>query len=306
MARMKTLVLFACVLVLAGVVYWQGTFNPPARVSAPRASLQLQPPAPTPRNNVATMSAAPSNTVAAPLPVPAAPSKDDASPEPVKKDASRVIAKKTPSRTERRDAPAAAPAERREPVPVARDINVAPAPSTTYQRRVADAAASEDPDQALAELQRLAAAEPDRPQAYEAMAGISLRRRDYAQAREQIASALAHGGKATFTLIHDHSRGNFESDDPKATCIGELTILADELKFEAPGDGDRFAAGWNDVRDAGSNRFFGSGIGGFHVAISSGGKFKNINFAPGSKDKAEARLILDLLTNYRRRADRTK
>lgn len=291
MARVKLLLLFASVLALAGVVYWQGAFN----VSTPSrpAAVQLQPATPPAPNAVVTA---------------AAPSKAEPAPVPVKKNAS--AATKKPARVARREAPPAVTAEPRESTapPVVREVEAAPARETTYERRVADAiaTAADDSDRALLELQRLAASEPARPEAYEAMAGISLRNRDYAQARELIGSALAHGGKATFTLIHDHSRGNFESADPKATCVGELTIFADEMKFEAPGDGDRFAANWADVRDAGSNRFFGSGIGGFHVTITAGGKYKNINFAPGSKDKAEAKLILDLLTNYTRRAERSK
>ena len=291
MARVKLLLLFASVLALAAVVYWQGAFNV-ATPSRP-AAVQLKPATPPAPNAVVTA---------------AAPSKDEPAPAPVKKNASAVT--KKPARVARREAPPAVTAEPRESMapPVVRAVEVAPARETTYERRVADAiaTAADDSDRALLELQGLAANAPTRPEAYEAMAGISLRRRDYAQARESIGSALAHGGKATFTLIHDHSRGNFESADPKATCVGELTIFPDEMKFEAPGDGDRFAANWAEVRDAGSNRFFGSGIGGFHVTITAGGKYKNINFAPGSKDKAEAKLILDLLTNYTRRADRSK
>jgi hypothetical protein len=110
----------------------------------------------------------------------------------------------------------------------------------------------------------------------------------------------------TFMIIHDHSRGNFESDDPKATCVGELTILENELRFEPREGGDRFAANWADVKDVGGNRFFGSGKGGFHIAVKIGGKYKNFNLAPESKEKAEAKLILDLLNSYTRPGDRTK
>ena len=110
----------------------------------------------------------------------------------------------------------------------------------------------------------------------------------------------------TFMIIHDHSRGNFESDDPKATCVGELTILENELRFEPREGGDRFAANWADVKDVGGNRFFGSDKGGFHIAVRIGGKYKNFNLAPESKEKAEAKLILDLLNSYTRRSDRTK
>ena len=111
---------------------------------------------------------------------------------------------------------------------------------------------------------------------------------------------------ATFAIIHDHSRGNFETDDPKATCVGELRIFENELLFEPREGDDRFAASWADVKDVGGNRFFGSGRGGFHVSVNMDGKYKNFNLAPQSKEKAEAKQILDLLNSYTRRTDRTK
>jgi hypothetical protein len=147
---------------------------------------------------------------------------------------------------------------------------------------------------------------PSSAEAYEAKARVSLQNKDYEQAREHMEAALDHGGKATFMLIHDHSRGNFESDDPKATCVGELTIFSNGVSFEPRDDADRFAANWSDVKDAGGNRFFGSGKGGFHVSINTGGKYKNFNLAPESKEKAEGKLILDLLKFYTRKTDRTK
>jgi hypothetical protein len=42
------------------------------------------------------------------------------------------------------------------------------------------------------------------------------------------------------------------------------------------------------------------------VTITAAGKHKNFNLAPESKDKAEGKLILDLLSSYTRRSDRTK
>jgi hypothetical protein len=111
---------------------------------------------------------------------------------------------------------------------------------------------------------------------------------------------------ATFRIINDHNRGNFETDDPNGVCVGELAISENELRFEPRDGGDRFAASWADVKDIGGNRFFGSGKGGFHVAVNIGGKYKNFNLAPESKEKAEAKVILDLLNSYVRRSDRTK
>jgi len=174
---------------------------------------------------------------------------------------------------------------------------VAAAPST-YERRVNDAAAlgADDADRAVRTLQQLAADQPDRPEAYEALATIRLRQGDLRQATAMIDSAMRNGGKATFTVVHDHSKGNFEKD-PKASCVGELVFTSTDVRFDGVGAGDshHFEATWAEVIEAGSNKFFGSGIGGFHVAMNPDGKYKNINLAPKSKDKAEAKMIIDLL-----------
>jgi hypothetical protein len=296
MNRTKWLLLGTGCLAVSATVYWQSSFEtmPPAP-----APLQLKPAAASaPASDVRRVTA----------------SKDTAAPERAKAvsadGTAASVAKKAPARVNRREPPAAVAAtHREEPLPApARAASVAPARAMTYERRVTDAAAIavEDSDRALVELKRLAADEPGRPEAYEAMAGISLRKRDYVQARELIESALGRGGKATFAIIHDHSRGNFDLKDPRATCVGELIILADQVRFDASNEDDRFAANWPDVRETGSNKFFGSGIGGFNVTINSGGKYKNVNLAPESKDKAEARLILELLKAREDRRDRTK
>ena len=292
MGRTTWLVLVS-VLGLSALVAWNNSSD--ATIDAPPAGELMAPAAP----------------VASPDVPPVAPSKDDAA-TPDAKDPAPAVMTKAPARVNRRERPAAVTvtAQRQDDTvpPSAPAVTAPPARVLTYDQRVAAAAtaASEDADSALLELKNLAKGEPGRPEAYEAMAGISLRKRDYGQARELIDSAFAHGGKATFRLIHDHSRGNFDAGDPKSTCVGELTIHADEVRFESPGSGDRFSATWSEVRDAGSNKFFGSGLGGFHLSVSTGGKYKNFNLAPESKDKAEGKLILELLTSYTRRSDRTK
>jgi hypothetical protein len=287
----KLLLLAAGCLAVTAIAYWQSSSE--ATSPAPPAVAQLKPAvAPANRYDVAPM----------------APSPREVAPAPAKKAAS-VVTRKAPARVERRDPPAVVTVERRDnALPPSTPELKAPAPVMTYEQRVANATstAGEDSDRALLELQRVATVEPGRPEAHEAMAGISLRKRDYAQARDHIGSALARGGKATFMLIHDHSRGNFDAGDTKSTCVGELRILADGVRFEAVNDGDRFSANWADVKEAGANKFFGSGIGGFHVTTTAAGKYKNFNLAPESKDKAEGKLILDLLNDYARRSDRTK
>jgi hypothetical protein len=182
-------------------------------------------------------------------------------------------------------------------------------PSVTpldYERRVADAASigAGEPNRATFRLEHLAAAEPDRPLAYETLAAIYLRQGDFYQAYEMFDAAIRKGGKATFAIVHDHSRGNFEAD-PKSTCVGELTIQPTEVTFEGA-DGHRFAASWAELSEAGSNRFFGSRIGGFHVRLAGEGKSRNFNLAPRSRDKREGNIILDLLIENAQRQDAGK
>ena len=271
-ARPKNWMLFAAVaagcLAVTAIAYWQVASDATAPISTvPRQLTLAAPPAVS-----AVSPAAPSSTEEAAV----VPAKNAASAPTTKAPATKAPASKTEPRVIRRDPPASAATA------VVRHENALP-PSAPNANKPPSAA-----------------------EAYEAKARVSLQNKDYDQAREQIESALAHGGKATFMLIHDHSRGNFESDDSKATCVGELTIFSNGVSFQPREDGDRFSANWSDVRDAGGNRFFGSGRGGFHVSINAGGKFKNFNLAPESKEKAEGKLILDLLRSYTRKADRTR
>lgn len=287
--RTKYLLLVAGGLAVAALVIWQR--SPDKAISIPPAVAEVKAPA---TEAIVSDAATVGRATDAPTPAP-------------DKDAERaVIRKPAPTRVSRRDPPAAVAGEGTKtaaPPPSTPGTANVPSARLRYERRVTDATrvADTDLEHALLALQQLTTDEPSRPEAYEAMAGIRLRQREYGQARELLGSALRNGGKATFTLIHDHIRGNFEKGDPEATCVGDLTILASEVRFEAAESGDRFAASWVQVRDTGSNKFFGSGIGGFHVTITAEGKMKNFNLAPKSRDKAEGKLILDLLTAYARR-----
>lgn len=179
------------------------------------------------------------------------------------------------------------------------------APETPgYERAVADAAALGDDDRELAvrRLERMTADEPSRPEAYESLAAIRLQQGDYYQAFEMFGSAIRHGGQAAFAIMHDHTRGNFDRG-PDDTCAGELVLTAAGVGFTGA-DGHRFEASWPQLQEAGANRFFGSGIGGFHVKIAvAEGKSRNFNLAPRSRDKREANIILDLLIENAQRRD---
>lgn len=172
--------------------------------------------------------------------------------------------------------------------------NAAFAPTPNYARAVAEAEtlAGDDLTRAARRLELITAQDPARPEAYEKLAAIRLQLGDYYQAYEMYASAVRNGGKASFAVTHDHTRGSFDSK-PSDTCAGKLSILPDKLTFES---GEHtFAVSWAELLEAASNRFFGSGIGGFHVKVGASKKSRNFNLAPQSKDKRETNIILDLL-----------
>jgi hypothetical protein len=267
MDKTKVLLLVVCAA-LAGVVVWQHSADV-AMVSP--AALQLikpaEPAAPVPpAASVAPASSMATGTPAAPAPGPS----------------TTARSKPAPRADVRPAAPVASTAARSE--------SITPAP----------AAALAPPSAPVAEKSGEAAA-------FEEQAILRMHQGEYHQAAELFDSALRNGGKATFTIVHDHSKGNFEKD-PKASCVGELVLTPNAITFDGAGAGDshHFEASWADVMDAGANRFFGSGLGGFHVAINPDGKYKNFNLAPRSKDKFEAKLIVDLLNANARKADRGK
>jgi hypothetical protein len=288
-------------LVFAVVAYWR--FSAEAAVPPPRP-LELM--APVSARSATPVKTAPKRASAAPaaaVPAKAAPAesrpvaraKSPEVPKPATASkvsavsevgATRGTARVAPSKTTPRVTPPLATAE--------------------YARRVADAASvsAEEPNRATFRLEAIAAAEPHRPEAFETLAALHLRQGDFYQAYEMFDSAIRKGGKATFSIMHDHSRGNFDKG-PKDTCVGELTILPSEVTFESA-DGHRFASTWTELREVGSYRFFGSGIGGFHVRVAADGKSQNFNLAPRSRDKREANIILDLLIENAQRQETGK
>ena len=273
MDRTKFALVVLC-LGLAGVVVWQQSADEATAIPPKPLQLIDKPAEPS-------TAAAPAVTVPAPA-------------------ASAALAPGAPSASKSVNAATKKPAPRRgvqpQPLvatatPAARSESIAPSPAPVR----ADAPASEDADHAGT---------------YESQALARLQQGDYRQAGELFETALRSGGKATFAIVHDHSKGNFEKD-PKASCVGELVLSQGEIRFEGVGaaDSHRFEASWTEVLDAGANKFFGSGMGGFHVAINPEGKYKNFNLAPRSKDKLEAKLIVDLLSSNkqpRQKGDRGK
>lgn len=269
MARMKPVLLLVCGVALVVIVAWQQSEDNKAAAAARTTTpLQLMRPTSAPSANAAVPTVAP--PVTAPAAVPA---------NTVASTTKKPVAR-TEVRSNKANKPVAITASHSNSVP-------APlAPSVVKESAAAPVTAENNSE------------------AYEAEAVVRLKDGDYRKAGELFETALRNGGKATFMLIHDHSKGNFEKD-PKATCVGELVMTPTEIKFQGA-DGHQFGATWAEVLDAGSNKFFGSGIGGFHLTISEEGKYKNFNLAPNSKDKQEAKLIIDLLKSNSRKTERGK
>lgn len=298
MDRTKLALLALC-LGLAGIVVWQQSAD--RAMAVPPKPLQLieRPPAPA-RNPAAT---APSKPSAAPARPDVKAASDSVKPNPVTR-------RPAPRRQVENNAPPVTAAARAHEVapPPAPPVAPPPKAAANYDRTLAEAASlGADDVRAVRKLEQLIADEPARPEAYESLAVIRLSQGDYYQAGELLESAMRNGGKASFTIVHDHSKGNFEKD-PKASCVGELILSPGEIRFAGAGAGEshHFEATWTEVLDAGSNRFFGSGMGGFHVAINPDGKYKNFNLAPKSKDKSEAKLIVEMLNANARKTDRGK
>lgn len=177
------------------------------------------------------------------------------------------------------------------------------AAASTHERAAADTAITgDDLTRTARRLELITSDETARAESYEKLAAIRLQQGDFYQAYEMFASALRKGGQASFVVLHDHTRGNFDSG-PNDTCEGALSILPDKLMFDGA-DGHSFAVAWTELLEAGSNRFVGSRIGGFHVKVGANKKSRNFNLAPRSRDKREANIILDLLIDNAERQSR--
>ncbi len=281
-------------LVFAVVATWR--FSAEGTAPAPQRPLQLI----VPLSARAAAPAAPPETSASAAPAAAATAAAVVNAKPALPEPRQVVRVASPAAS---TIAAVSEVVRPRATPRVTPTVTAAASALDYTRSVADAASIgvEEPARATYRLERIAAADPTRPEAYETLAALHLRQGDFYQAYEGFESAIRNGGKATFSIMHDHTRGNFDTG-ARATCVGALTIEGTELAFEGA-DGHRFSASWADVREVGANRFFGSGIGGFHVRVAADGKSGNFNLAPRSRDKREANIILDLLIEHAQRQE---
>jgi len=140
-------------------------------------------------------------------------------------------------------------------------------------------------------LQQAINVDSSKPQAYGYLGFAQLYgSHDALAAERSMRAAIERGGGAPFRVYHDHD-GFFNT-----FCQGSLFVSKTTVTFKADDGNHTFAANRADIKEAKPNGFVGSQYGAFHLKVVVGsGKPTNYNFAPATRQKAEANLIIGLI-----------
>jgi hypothetical protein len=133
-----------------------------------------------------------------------------------------------------------------------------------------------------------------KPQAYQLLGTMLLYvRQDYAGAEQAMRAAIERGGSAAFHVYHDHT-GGFQQ-----YCEGTLFVTKAGVTFKANDGADTFETEDSNIKEAKTNGFVGSEYGAFHIKpVQQINGRNNFNFAPNTRNKAEAQMIIRLITAY--------
>jgi tetratricopeptide (TPR) repeat protein len=145
--------------------------------------------------------------------------------------------------------------------------------------------------------------EPASPRAYQLLGFTQLYLQgNISEAEKNMRKAIELGGSAAFRVFHDHANGSFSS-----TCSGTLFVTRTNVTYKADDGKDTFEAEESGIKEIKINNFaggaFGALLGGkdlgaFHIKVKRGGDSRNYNFAPLTKKKNEAELIITLVKGY--------
>ena len=163
-----------------------------------------------------------------------------------------------------------------------------------YMDRVSSSWSSQDWNSAIGYAQKAAQLDPARPQAYQYLGTMLLYARgDYQGAEQAMRAAIERGGSAAFIVYHDHT-GNFSN-----YCQGTFFVTKTGVSFKADNGVDTFETEDSNIKEAKTNGWVGSELGAFHIkpAQQINGR-NNFNFAPNTRNKAEAQMIIRLITAY--------
>jgi hypothetical protein len=163
-----------------------------------------------------------------------------------------------------------------------------------YIDRVSSSWSAQDWNSAIGYAQQAAQLDPAQPRAYQLLGTMLLYARgDFAGAEQAMRAAIERGGSAAFIVYHDHT-GNFSE-----YCQGTMFVTKTGVSFKADNGVDTFETEDSNIKEAKTNGFVGSQLGAFHIKpvqqINGRGNF---NFAPNTRNKAEAQLILRLIGAY--------
>lgn len=144
---------------------------------------------------------------------------------------------------------------------------------------------------AITLLQQAVNIDASKPQAYGLLGFAQLYgSHDTLAAERSMRAAIERGGGAPFRVYHDHD-GFF-----KTFCQGSLFVSRGTVTFKADDGNHTFEANRGDIKEAKPNGFVGSQYGAFHLKVVVGsGKPNNYNFAPATRQKSEANLIIGLV-----------
>jgi len=140
-------------------------------------------------------------------------------------------------------------------------------------------------------LQQAVNLDSSKPQAYGLLGFAQLYgSHDPLAAERSMRAAIERGGGAPFRVYHDHD-GFFNT-----FCQGSLFVSRAKVTYKADDGNHTFEASRGDIKEAKSNGFVGSQFGAFHLKVAVGsGKPTNYNFAPATRQKSEANLIISLI-----------
>lgn len=140
-------------------------------------------------------------------------------------------------------------------------------------------------------LQQAVNIDASKPQAYGLLGFAQLYgSHDMLAAERSMRAAIERGGGAPFRVYHDHD-GFFNT-----FCQGSLFVSKTTVTFKADDGNHTFETNRNDIKEAKPNGFVGSQYGAFHLKVAAGSaKPANYNFAPATRQKSEANLIIGLI-----------
>ena len=140
-------------------------------------------------------------------------------------------------------------------------------------------------------LQKAVNVDSSKPQAYGLLGFAQLYgSHDTVSAERSMRAAIERGGGAPFRVYHDHD-GFFNT-----FCQGSLFVSRSNVTYKADDGNHTFEASRGDIKEAKPNGFVGSQYGAFHLKVVVGsGKPVNYNFAPATRQKTEANLIIGMI-----------